>query len=257
MSTLTVATLNLRNRQDRWRERRHLVVAQILDTAPDLLSLQEVSRPMGQARWLRSQINSRMTGSAREPYHLLQERKHHFIKGFYEGIAILSKFPVISHDALSLGYEGRVALRANVALPSGQMMDFVNTHLHHVAYDREARQEQVMRLVGWLNSSGRAPLQVIAGDFNETPEGPAIQQMKQVYRSAFFQVRGYEPLATFPTALVDQADGWTGCLDYIFVSSNIKVTAAHFFCDKPAADDNTLYPSDHVGLVATLETEAT
>ena len=251
-TTLKVATLNLHNRHDRWRQRRHLVVAQFVDQLPALVSLQEISFPIGQGKWLRSQINTRLTGSARKPYQLIQKRLHHVIHGYFEGVGILTRLPVVAHDAINLGYDGRVALRAIVSLPTGDSLDFVATHLHAVAHDREARLEQVMLLTGWLAEMGRVPLQVIAGDFNEVPDGPAIQYMKQTYRSALEAVRGYEPLATYPTALASRSDGWSGCLDYIFISSNIGVETACIFANRPHPDDGSLYPSDHVGLVATL-----
>lgn len=253
MYHLAVATLNLRNRQDRWGERRHLIVSQILDTAPDLIGLQEIYLPLGQGRWLRNQINSRLGGSTHSPYRLVQRRRHHLLHGYFDGIGILTKLPVISQDALALGYGGRVALRLNVALSSGQTLDFVTTHLHHVAHARQARQEQVMALMGWLHEVGRVSRQVIVGDFNEVPDGPAITQMKQAFRSAYAAVHGHEPLATFPTALVTQQDAWAGCLDYIFVSSGLHVEEARLCCHRPAPQDDTLYPSDHVGLLATLE----
>lgn len=253
MDKVTVGTLNLKNRQNRWLQRRSLVVAQLLDAQPDLISLQEIYRPLGQGRWLRNQINSRLSGKTSEPYRLVQKRRQHPIRGYFEGIGILSKLPMLSHDATSLGYGGRVALRANVELPSRETLDFVAVHLHHVAEDREARLEQVMRLWGWLNEGNPTPLQVIAGDFNELPTGPAVQQMKQMYRSTFVESRGYDPIATFPTALAPNPDGWAGCLDYIFVSKAVEqVVEARIFCNKASPDDATLYPSDHVGLLATL-----
>lgn len=251
-TALKVATLNLHNRHDRWKKRRHLVVAQIVDEMPALVSLQEINFPIGQGKWLRNQINMRLTGSSRQPYRLIQKRLHHVIHGYFEGVGILTQLPVVAQDAVNLGYDGRVALRANVTLPSGASLDFVATHLHAVSHDREARLEQVMLLTGWLSEIGRVPLQVIAGDFNEVPDGPAIKYMKQTYCSALAEARGYEPLATFPTALAPRSDGWSGCLDYIFVSSNLAVETASLFANKPDAEDKTLYPSDHVGLVATL-----
>lgn len=254
MTTITVATLNLHGRQHRWRERKRLVVAELVDTLPDLISLQEVRLRGRQGPWLRNQVNARL-GDPAKPYRLIQQRRRHLFKGFFEGIGILSRLPILSHDAINLGYQGRVALRANVALPSGQTLDFVATHLHSAAHDREAREEQVMALVGWLNDTGRAPAQIIAGDFNEIPSGPAIQYMKQTYRSVFVAARGYEPLATFPTALVERQDGWAGCLDYIFISPGVGVCEARLFCRTAADDDPTLYPSDHVALWARLEVE--
>lgn len=254
MPTVTVATINLHRSQDRWLRRRQLLVAELLDRQPDLISLQEIDRLVSQGRWLRNQINSRLTGSGRGPYRLIQQSKRHLIHGLFESIGILSKLPIVASDALSLGYGGRVALRAHIERSARQSLDFVAVHLHQVSADREARLEQVMLLDGWLNDSNPAPLQIIAGDFNEIPGGPAIAYMKQRYRSAMAEHRGHEPLATFPTALVQRDDDWSGCLDYIFLSSAVKrVETAEIIFRTPAGDDPTLYPSDHVGLMVTLD----
>ncbi len=252
---ITLATINLRNRADRWAERRHLLVAQLVDAAPDLISLQEVSMPIGQGRWLRNQINMRLSGgSTKRPYRLIQKRKQGFVTGYREGIGILTKLPVLHDESIGLGYGGRVALRVNVELPNRQSLDFVATHLHHIAHDKEARLEQAMKLVGWLGDRRRTPHQAIAGDFNELPDGLAVQYIKQGFRSAYAAANGYEPLATFPTALLQPLVDWSGCLDYIFLSPTIKqVQSASIFCDKPADEDDTLYPSDHVGLLAEIE----
>lgn len=256
MARIKVATLNIRNRRDRWSDRRRLIVNEIIETKPDLLALQEIYRPTGQGKWLRNQTNSRLSGTSKTPYHLLQKRKHHLLHGYYEGIGILSSLPVISHDSTALGEGGRVALRATVELPGGEPLDFVSTHLHHIAEDREIREEQVMSLIGWLKSRNPSPLQVIAGDFNEIPDGPAIRLMKQSFRSAFVEKRGYDPVATFPTALVPDIK-WSGCLDYIFVSAAVsRVEDVNLFCSKPDPADPQLYPSDHVGLMATLEIDS-
>ncbi len=253
MTQITVATINLRHRADRWRQRRHLLVAQLLDTTPDIISLQEISFSIGQGRWLRNQINARLSASKR-PYKLVQKRKHHWqYRG--EGVGILSNLPILYHDYVNLGYYGRIALRANIELPTRQTVDFVATHLHHVAHDHEARQEQAMLLTGWLRDTRPVKYQIVAGDFNEVPEGLAIRYLKQFFRSAYELRHGREPLATFPTALYP-TNGWAGCLDYIFVSPAItRINHAAIFCDKPATNDDTLYPSDHVGLIVTLEVE--
>ncbi len=261
MNQLTVATINLRNRADRWRERRRLLVNQIYDTEPDLISLQEVHFPIRQGHWLRNQINIRLAQSGKSPYRLILARKRHPIHGYYEGIGVLTKLPVRYHDVINLGYGGRVALRVNVMLPSHHSLDFVAVHLHHVASEQEERKEQAMRMTGWLNNPARNLLQVVAGDFNETPGGPAIQWMKQGYRSAYEAAQGREPYATFPTALCLQRDEDGSmttempalCLDYIFVSPGVKVAQASLFCHQPGGEDPYLYPSDHVGLLATIE----
>ena len=194
-----------------------------------------------------------MSGSGKRPYRLIQRRKNHLVNGYFEGIGILTRQPVLYTDWLSLGYGGRIALRVNLQLPNHQTVDVVNVHLHHMAAAKEARKEQVMRLTGWLNDRRYSPRQIIAGDFNELPDGPAIWHMKQGYRSALAEKWGHEPLATFPTALGPH-DGWAGCLDYIFLSTAVgPVSSARIFCQRPAAHDPSLFPSDHVGLLAVLE----
>lgn len=253
MITFSVATINLRLALDRWRERRNLLVAQLVDAAPDLISLQEIAMPIGQAVWLCSQINNRLTGTSKRPYALRQKRKAHLVKGYYEGVGVLSKLPILYSDSVSLGYGGRVALRVNVELPNRQPLDFVAVHLHHVAGERQARLEQVMKLTGWLNGRRRIPRQIVAGDFNDTPDSPAITYMRQGFRSAFVEKYGRDPLATFPTALQANAE-WAACLDYIFLSPGAgTVRQARLFCHQPAADDPTLYPSDHVGLLVEVQ----
>jgi endonuclease/exonuclease/phosphatase family metal-dependent hydrolase len=251
LSELTVATINLRNRADRWLERRHLLLSAILDVNPDLLGLQEISLTIRQGHWLEAQLNRRSKGTTKRPYKLIQLRRPG-LSNWGMGIGVLTRLPVLYSDWIHLGYDGRVALRVNVELPSRQTLDFVCTHLHHVSQHGEVRLEQAMALLGWLNDKRRVPLQVLVGDFNELPGGPAIRYVKQSYRSAYAEIHGHEPLATFPTVLGSLRD-WAGCLDYVFLSPAVyRVDNAFLFCNRPAENDDTLYPSDHVGIVAKL-----
>jgi endonuclease/exonuclease/phosphatase family metal-dependent hydrolase len=253
VTELTVATINLCHYDNRWLERRHLLVSALLDLEADLVGLQEISLIIRQGPWLVKQLNSRLKGESKRPYQLVQVGRPH-LSNWTMGIGILTRLPVLYWDSLRLGYGGRLALRANVELPSRQTLDFVCTHLHHVAEEHEARLEQAMALLGWLNGKRRIPLQMLAGDFNELPDGPAIQYIKQSYHSAFMDVHGHEPLATFPTALVRPFRDWSGCLDYVFLSPAVyRVNNAFLFCNRPAESDDTLYPSDHVGVAAKLE----
>ncbi len=259
MYPITVATINLRNRSDRWLARRRLLVSEIIEKSPDLISLQEISLSIGQGNWLAKQVNIRMTGSSNGPYRIIQTRRSH-PSHWGEGVGVMTKLPVLYHDSLPLGYGGRVALRVNLEIPAArsqgryQSLDFVAVHLHHEQHEDDIRLEQAMQMVGWLNDRRRVPLQVIAGDFNEVPGGVAITFMKQSYRSAYAEVIGREPLATFPTCLPQPLLDWSGCLDYVFVSPAVyTIKVASLFCTESAVDDDTLYPSDHVGVLVGLE----
>lgn len=259
MFGFTAATINLRGRSNRWLARRHLIVGQLLDQLPDLVALQEIDLSIGQALWLVRQVNIRTSGDGRRPYKLVQARRSG-LRHWNEGVGIMSRLPIIYHDSKELGADGRVAIRANLELPAGaagtrrQSLDFVSVQLHHGAGAIEARAEQAMSLVGWLNEKRRVPLQVICGDFNEPPGGPSIAFMRQSYRSAYAEARGRDPLATYPSNLVQPQPVASRCLDYVFLSPAVyRVTNASIFGDKAAPDDDTLYPSEHVGLLIGLE----
>ncbi len=225
-----------------------------MESGADLIGLQEINSSIGQAVWLCKQINVRLSGSDKEPYHVVQKRPRRMIRGLTKGVGVLSRLPVLYSESLDLGYGGRIALRAHIELPSHQTMDFVSTQLHQVAYEQEARHDQALKLMAWLYGHKRVPIQVVAGDMSEAPAGLAVAHIKQSFRSAYESIYGREPLATFPTSLSRARSERGECRDYILISPAVRqVTRAALFCDEAASEDNTLYPSDHVGLLATLQ----
>ena len=75
------------------------------------------------------------------------------------------------------------------------------------------------------------------------------------FRSAYREVNGAEPGVTWPTGLQAPAmdlDGDPRCLDYIWIRGSVQVESAKLAFDRPAVDDETLFPSDHFGLEARL-----
>jgi endonuclease/exonuclease/phosphatase family metal-dependent hydrolase len=101
---------------------------------------------------------------------------------------------------------------------------------------------------------------VVVGDFNAEPVEVAYRLMTEAgFRSAHLEANGAEPAVTWPSGIQApgmDADGEPGCLDYIWVRGPITVQSCRVVFDRPAVDDPTLYPSDHFGLVATLQLEA-
>jgi hypothetical protein len=76
------------------------------------------------------------------------------------------------------------------------------------------------------------------------------------FRSVYAAVHGEDPDVTWPSGLQAPAmdtDGIPECLDYIWIRGAIRATDARLIFDRPAADDPTLYPSDHLGISAHLE----
>jgi endonuclease/exonuclease/phosphatase family metal-dependent hydrolase len=243
MTSLSVATLNLRNIADRWDERLPLLLADMAALQPDLIGLQECVYAAQQDRILGAagagRYASRRGWASRPEY----------------GNAILAREPIDpgATDRLDLA-EGRSALRADAALPGGARLTFVATHLHHEVPDEAIRARQAAALVEWL-AAEHGPT-VVVGDFNAEPVEPAYRVMLDAgFRSAHVEANGAEPGVTWPSGIQApgmDTDGEPGCLDYIWVRGPINVEDCRVVFDRPAVDDPTLYPSDHFGLAATI-----
>ena len=241
--SVLVATLNLRNIADRWPERMALLVADMAALQPDLIGLQECVFSVGQDRLL---------GAAGEGHYA--SRRGWAGRPEY-GNAVLGREPVALADGERVDLRrNRSALCVPATLPGGATLDFVVTHLHHVVADESAREEQAKALASWL-----APLTgslVVVGDFNAEPVEPAYRVMRDAgFRSASFEANGVEPAVTWPSGIEapgKDVDGEPGCLDYIWVRGPIAVESCRLAFDRPAADDPTLYPSDHFGLAARI-----
>jgi endonuclease/exonuclease/phosphatase family metal-dependent hydrolase len=144
-----------------------------------------------------------------------------------------------------------------IELDGGTRVLVAVTHLHHVPDDAPERDGQVATLLGWLEEAPATDAAIVMGDFNAHPEEPAYGRMVGAgFRSAFAEVNGHEPDVTWPSGLQAPAmdtDGEPRCLDYIWLRGAVRSTEARLVFDRPAPDDPTLYPSDHLGVAARLE----
>jgi endonuclease/exonuclease/phosphatase family metal-dependent hydrolase len=246
MVRLRVATLNILNLADRWPERQSLIYSDMAALQPDLLGLQEVVYVMHQ---------DRLIGAAGDaPYTAVRAwagRPEY-------GNSLLLKAPLEATEVerLELTF-GRSALRAVVALPGDRRLLVAVTHLHHVVEAEAERDAQASELLAWLDGGPPADAQTVVGDFNAEPVEPAYGRMQASgFQSAMAEANGAEPSVTWPSGLQAPAmdtDGDPGCLDYIWVRGSVRVASARLAFDRPAVDDPTLYPSDHLGLLAELE----
>lgn len=246
MPEITVATLNLFNRLGRWGERAPLLVEQFLELRPDVIGLQEVDLVIDQGNWLVHMVNSRLGAGEYHIHHVASPGR----LAFMLANAVVTRLPVLAHETLDLLIGERTAQR--VRLRAGQSaFDLYNTHLHHPLDARELRLEQAQRLLAWIEErSGDTPLAAV-GDFNGRPDEPAIGAMKGRLRSAHQSVHGAEPAKTWPTPVNTFDPDPPGCLDYVFVRG-ARVEDCHLTFDRPHPHDPTLYPSDHMGLLARL-----
>jgi len=243
---LHVATLNILNLADRWPERQGLIYADMAALQPDLLGLQEVVYVLQQ---------DRLIGAAGEGRY----REHRAWAGRpeYGNSLLVSKRLVFdAPERLDLGL-GRSALRGTIALTGGATVLVAVTHLHHLVSGEDARDEQARQLLAWLDEAPPTDARIVVGDFNAEPVEPTYARMVAAgYRSAYAEANGEDPDVTWPSGLQAPAmdtDGEPGCLDYIWIRGELRVSDARLVFDRPHPEDPTLFPSDHFGMAAHLD----
>lgn len=257
---LKIVTLNLLNDLTYWEKRAPLILQNLQELEPDLVAMQEVALPENNAAWFADQLGGYST-------YLCPKTNG---RGRKEGLAILSRLPVQLYDTLALGAQNRVAQRVIVQKDKHRWM-FVNTHLFWSPFDDPVRVQQVQLLLNWVPQQLHA---VICGDFNSMPEYRAIRVIKRRMNSAYESAHGHEPEHTYPTPLKrgpglrhsarraamqvagrvldTPCDGWCGTVDYIFISRPVQVNDCQVVFTKPSLYDGNIYPSDHMGLSASL-----
>lgn len=246
MAEITVATLNLYNRAGRWGERAPLLVDQFIELLPDVIGLQEVDLVIDQGNWLVHLVNSRLGQPTYRIHHVTSPGR----LAPWLANAIATRLPVLAHEGLDLLSGERMAQGVQLETADGPF-DLYNTHLHHPLDAAELRCEQARRLLDWLTKWGDDKPRAIVGDFNARPGEPAVDLMKERLRSAHETAHGHEPEKTWPTPINTDDRDPPGCLDYIFVGG-AEVKECRLAFDRPHEYDPTLYPSDHLGLVARL-----
>lgn len=260
MFGLRVVTFNLLNRPSRWESRRALIAQELEALQPDVIALQEVSLPANNAQWLAD----RLGGYA---VHLCPMTGRYANR---QAIAILSRLPVTGTWSLLLQSQDRVAQAAQVEVGRRQAL-IVNGHFYWHIIDHDEHLRQARRLLAWMDTLPRCDATIICGDFNGTPDYRAIRLLRRRFASAHVARHGREPQYTCPTPLRyhltplrhallrlgnlarnRSLEIWRGVIDYIFVSRRVGVVECDVVLNRPAPDDETLYPSDHVGLAAHL-----
>ncbi|MDQ3766568.1 MAG: hypothetical protein M3346_04390 [Actinomycetota bacterium] len=143
---------------------------QLVELQPDLAGLQEVRRFFPrQARWIAEEANTRLTSQPKYAFHRTDKTG---LWRFWEGIAVLTRLPILERDWLDLKGDQRVASFIRVGLHGGRTLDAYNTHLS--SRDETLRTSQARRLLDWMDKRSNTP-QVLVGDFNARPGSAPIE----------------------------------------------------------------------------------
>ena len=103
--------------------------------------------------------------------------------GGYYGIALLSKYPILRYERVLLPNDGkteqRAMLIADVELPSGTVITFVNTHLEVKSV--QLRIEQISFINEYLADCTN--VQFLAGDMNASSDSKEINYLNESWQS--------------------------------------------------------------------------
>lgn len=260
MAEVTIATLNIfNNPHGRWSEREPVIAAQLAVLRPDACAFQEVDRAGSRVAAVVAQAN-RELGEERYAMHVMPNPSPTSIKS----LAVATALPLLDRSGVDLD-AGDIAFRVGLEA-DGTAFDLVTTHFLYRPTREGAgiRRRQADQLLNWLAAHDEDRPTVLVGDFNALPTGATIATIKGSFRSVYEVVHGTEADITHPTPFVHSLDAQAAfgvpelprdrrdAIDYIFVSDAVTVVDASLAFDSPAVHDDTLYPSDHFGLVARL-----
>jgi len=243
-----VVTLNLEQDHKRWDERRPLILESLTTLKPGIIALNEVSVAQQSARGLQKDLKLLLGVD----YNLVQQTKVNSLAAV-EGEAMLTRFNIV--ETANLDYQTRDMI-AQVAriLVDDRPLDIYVTHLYMSRGDDALRLFQVQQLLAWIKTRNDVTDCVVCGDFNATLD----------MSSAALMASRFHPTQTASTAFTPLAgnDGsishpyWPRmdrCIDYIWTAGTIKTVASGVCFNQPAADDPSLWPSDHAGVWADIE----
>jgi endonuclease/exonuclease/phosphatase family metal-dependent hydrolase len=184
----------------------------VQESGAQVVLLQEVLRTTDfQAdRWLADRL-----GMA---YAYARANGHAGTIGFEEGSAVLSAFPLLNVQQITLQpsssrFVSRIALGAQLSLPCCELWAF-STHLSLM---RSHNRPQVQALQRWIGQICRGSSALIGGDFNAGEKSAGIQQARKEWVDTY---RSIHPEGEAPTHSLRWP--WGGLihrerLDYVFL----------------------------------------
>jgi endonuclease/exonuclease/phosphatase family metal-dependent hydrolase len=268
MKTLRFLTLNLWGAEPPLEQRMALLIHHVRELSPDVIALQEVresSRLPNQGETLAKALGMTCSFASATP-----------IADGHEGLAILSRVPVVEKHALELPHavptERRILL--SVALPFEKTVLWAHTtHLNYRLTHGKQREDQVVAIEASVSGRASDAPQVLMGDMNARPDADEIRFLRGLTtlsgRRTYFQdawERRHAGDAGFTWACANPYTAKLAFLepdrriDYIFVTpmrgdGRGTVRSCERVFDRP--DSNGVYVSDHFGLLAEIQVEPT
>jgi endonuclease/exonuclease/phosphatase family metal-dependent hydrolase len=262
MRTFRVATLNIWSRFGPWEARLAAIREGLRTLAPDVIGLQEVLRfqDLDQCVLLSEGLGYHFAWGKASENH-----------GFPLGNAVLSRFPIVRSEVISLpnggSDEDRSLVFAELDAPFGRV-PFFCTHLNWKFHHGHVRVLQVKRIaeaIAQIAPVGTTFPPILVGDFNAEPDSDEMRYLRGLtglggpgvyFADAFLVAGDGSPGTTFSkkNPFAEPVREPERRIDYVFVrgpddAQRGEPTAAQVCFSEPHAGT---FPSDHFGVIATI-----
>ncbi len=233
--TITVMTYNIHHGVNNNGEFDLDAIAKvILNENPDFVALQEVDSVIKRSNSL--DLSKVLAQKTKMNY--VFGKATQIDNGLY-GVTILSKHKIISSKNIPLPHqtneEPRTALTITSALPFGDTISFISTHLDYRAKNH-SRIEQIKK-INKVFTSNKYPT-ILAGDLNDIPGSQTINEAEKKWTATYNTAN---PQATFPSLKPEKK------IDYIL---SLPTNKWKKISSKAVQDS---IASDHRPYVATIE----
>ena len=264
---LRCLTLNLWGAEAPLERRMAVVLGGLARLGPDVVGLQEVRQIPGQLP------NQAETLAAAAGYHHVWAPAVAF-GGGHEGLAILSRTPILEHAALELPHarteERRILLSARIETPAGGVWVHT-THLNYRLHHGRERQDQVVAIDGAVAARAGDLPQILMGDFNARPDSDEIRWLRGFttvegrrvhYQDAWERIhpgeRGWTWSSANPYTAPLRFLEIDRRIDYVFVTTQRKDGRGTIHDCRVVFDqaDDGVFASDHFGVFAEVQIPA-
>lgn len=187
------------------------------------------------------------------------------ILGFLNGMAIVSRYPIVEHEILTFSeqrgrFEGRSVIRALIETPYGPI-NFYSTHLSGTTDLLNLKQTR--ELTAFIDQHRATGPSFIAGDFNFHPDDSAERHLAAAgFVDTFTTANPARKTGSCCTCIeANYFNSFDPCPEQSFLEAidrlylvaddvaRIEIVASGFIMDAPFLEDgNPLWISDHKGI---------
>jgi endonuclease/exonuclease/phosphatase family metal-dependent hydrolase len=277
-ASLRICTINFWGVEPPLERRLALASRQLIELAPDVVAMQEVRPLDGRAGRSTADVLAEALCMSRVYEVAVSWADGAFgagRPGGQEGLALLSRFPILEHRSTPLPEarptEARILLSARIGAEAGPIWCHT-THLHYRLDDGLAREKQVLAIDETVRSIGRGaddPPHILCGDFNAPPDADEIRFLRGLctlggrrthFQDAWLRVHPDEPGITWssdneqtrPLRSLDIDRR----IDYVFVTTRRKDgrgTVLDADVVLRERDEGGACASDHYGVLAEVQ----